>query len=62
VTRSRSNSRELDDYERPEAFQDEAIEAYQEALKILTAEAFPHHHEITVRNLERALAVQRSSS
>jgi len=38
-----------------------AIQCYQEALKVLTAEAFPHHHRIVVRNLEQALTERGES-
>jgi len=37
-----------------------AIQCYQEALRFYTPEAAPHYHEIATRNLERALAAQRS--
>jgi len=37
-----------------------AIRCYQEALRFWTPEAAPYYHEIAARNLERALAAQRS--
>ena len=36
------------------------IHCFQEALRFYTPEAAPHYHEIAARNLERALATQRS--
>jgi hypothetical protein len=35
---------------------EQAIAAFQAALEVWTAEAFPRYHEIAARNLERALA------
>ena len=37
-----------------------AIECFNYALTVLTAEAFPHDHEIVARNLKQALSPQRS--
>jgi len=37
-----------------------AIRCYQEALRFWTPETAPHYHESAARNLERALAAQRS--